>query len=396
MTISPAGLSMTHAILSGRQLTLTTARLTAGWEIGKNVSEAVDHDGQPEAQFPGSGTFQVMDPPVFKDPPKRYAAFISYSHSADGTFAPALQDGLQRLAKPWNQRRAIEVFRDQTGLAVSPALWPSICAALDGSQWFVLLSSPEAARSAWVGKEIERWVATKGPESILSVLTDGAWVWNTETNDFDQGASTAVHPSLYGTFRSEPLYLDMEWAKNEHHLTLRNAHFRDQVAALAAPMHGITKDELEGDDVREQHRTQRLKRGAISSLTILLILAITAGLIAFQQYRNAIRQRDNAIFNQITAQADRLHSTDVSLAAQLDLTAYRMRQTPDLYTALVTAGNTALSTPAIGHTSLLNAVAFSPDGHTLASADRTVRLWNVTDLTHPRPLGQPLTGHTSV
>jgi hypothetical protein len=47
----------------------------------------------------------------------------------------------------------------------------------------------------------------------------------------------------------------MAWAKSEQHLTLRNGRFRDQVAALAAPMHGITKDELEGEDIREQCRT---------------------------------------------------------------------------------------------------------------------------------------------
>jgi anti-sigma-K factor RskA len=41
-----------------------------------------------------------------------------------------------------------------------------------------------------------------------------------------------------------------------------------------------------------------------------------------------------------------------------------------------------------------NSVAFSPGGRTLAAAcgDGTVRLWNVTDPTHPVSLGPPLTG----
>ena len=52
--------------------------------------------------------------------------------------------------------------------------------------------------------------------------------------------------------------------------------------------------------------------------------------------------------------------------------------------------------PLTGHTHAVTAVAFSPDGHTLAttSRDQTVRLWNVTDPAHPTLLGQPLTGHT--
>jgi WD40 repeat protein len=42
-------------------------------------------------------------------------------------------------------------------------------------------------------------------------------------------------------------------------------------------------------------------------------------------------------------------------------------------------------------------VAFSPGGRTLASSslDGTVRLWDLTDPAHPRPLGQPLTGSTA-
>src|SRR5882757_8225660 len=108
---------------------------------------------------------------------KAYDAFISYAHDADSAFAPALQRGLQHLAKPWNRRRAIEVFQDQASLAASPALWPSIREALDTSRWFVLLASPEATRSHWVGKEIEHWVSNKGTDDLLIVVTGGTWIW---------------------------------------------------------------------------------------------------------------------------------------------------------------------------------------------------------------------------
>ena len=43
-------------------------------------------------------------------------------------------------------------------------------------------------------------------------------------------------------------------------------------------------------------------------------------------------------------------------------------------------------------------MAFSPDGHTLASGSSggTVRLWDVADPAHPRPLGRPLTSRAGV
>src|SRR3954454_3091972 len=106
-----------------------------------------------------------------------FDAFISYSQAADGLFAPRLQDGIERFAKPWYRRRALHVFRDETGLSVNPGLWSSIATAIDDSKYFVLLASPEAAQSDWVNREVEHWVGQNGPHRMLCVLTDGDWIW---------------------------------------------------------------------------------------------------------------------------------------------------------------------------------------------------------------------------
>ena len=82
-----------------------------------------------------------------------YTAFISYSHAADGALAEVLQSQLQRFATPWYKRRSIRVFRDKTGLSVTPDLWESIHAALTHSEFFLLLASERAAQSPWVGTE---------------------------------------------------------------------------------------------------------------------------------------------------------------------------------------------------------------------------------------------------
>ena len=51
-----------------------------------------------------------------------YDAFISYSHAKDKPIAAALQSAIQKLGKPWYQRRALRLFRDDTSLAATPHL----------------------------------------------------------------------------------------------------------------------------------------------------------------------------------------------------------------------------------------------------------------------------------
>src|SRR5580698_583586 len=106
-----------------------------------------------------------------------YNAFLSYSHTADGALAAAIQSALHSFAKPWYKLRALHVFRDQTNLAVNPALWSSIREALDQSQFFILFASPEAAASPWVAKEAEYWIGRNGVSHFLIVLTGGELRW---------------------------------------------------------------------------------------------------------------------------------------------------------------------------------------------------------------------------
>jgi hypothetical protein len=190
----------------------------------------------------------------------KYNAFISYSHAADEKLAPAVQAGLKKFAKPWNKLRALEVFRDKTDLSVTPALWPSIEKALSDSDYFILMASPEAAKSKWVKKEIDFWLENRSADKILIILTSGDHLkWDEETKDFNWTGANSLPDNLRNRFSEEPLWLDLRWAKTAEQLSLRNPKFSDGIARLAAPLHGKGLDEISGEDVR-QHKFERESR----------------------------------------------------------------------------------------------------------------------------------------
>ena len=249
-----------------------------------------------------------------------YNGFISYSHAADDRLAPALQRGLQRLAKPWNSRRALRIFRDETGLSTNPHLWSAIEKALDESEWFVLLASEEAARSEWVNKEISHWLTTKAVDHILPVVTGGTWEWDRATGAFT-AASSAVPEALRSALSDEPRHLDLRWARTETDLDLRNTRFRSAVADLAAPMHGVEKDELEGEDIRQHRRARRLARTGVATVVALLVVSVIVALFAVSQRNQADLQRTQAERATDTALANGLSATsgEFSRSGQSDL-----------------------------------------------------------------------------
>ena len=204
----------------------------------------------------------------------RYDVFISYSQFGDLSLAEHLQDSLSRLAKPWWRRRALSVFRDESVLTANPGLWSSIASAIEDSRYFLLLASPEAAASPWVAREVAHWRAHRGTQNMLIALTSGELVWADAAHDFDWARTTALSTALAGMFTEAPRYVDLRWARAETTLDLSDFRFRNQVAEIAAPIHGVPKEELVSADVRMYRRAVRQAFAAGLALIALIVASL--------------------------------------------------------------------------------------------------------------------------
>jgi WD40 repeat protein len=199
--------------------------------------------------------------------------------------------------------------------------------------------------------------------------------------------------------------------------------------------------ELASRELKAVRRSNRRLRQLLAGVASLLVIAITAGVIAVNKTSEANLQADIALSRQLTAEAAPMRGAQPDVALLLGIEAVD-RAPPDLEldaritllqtlirpfhvtTRYLTHGDTVRTVafspdgallasggdddritlwdvasgqkhgePLIGHTDWVQGVAFSPDGALLASAshDRTIRLWETAT---GKPHGQPLTGHT--
>jgi WD40 repeat protein len=300
----------------------------------------------------------------------QYKAFISYSHAADGRLAPTLQSALQRFAKPWYRLRALRIFRDKTSLAATPSLWASIEQALGRSEYFLLLASPEAAKSPWIEREVQWWIESRSASTTLIVLTGGGMLWDPDTKDFDREISTALPPVLFGRLPQEPLYVDLSWARSEDHLSLRNTRFRDAILDLAATLHGKPKDELDGTDVREHRRTRRIAWSAAAALTLLTVTAIAAAAIAVNQ-QGIARSRELAA----SARTELAEDPELSLIlARQAVEIKRTEQAEDALREALLKSNVRLVQR--GRTREVTKAMFAGDDAVSVSFDGEVLVWD--------------------
>jgi len=275
----------------------------------------------------------------------------------------------------------------------------------------------EALLGAW--PRLAGWLsADRAALRTRQQLSEAAEAWE----------ATAREPSRL--YRGTQLAITRDWAAGPGHNRELNAVERDFLHA------GIAAQRHEQQAIRRQN--QRLRQ-LIAALTALLVLAVGASVLAVTGQRSAAYQRKLALSREVAAEASTADTPDTSLAMQLGLAAYRIAPTTQARSALLNASalhtatreladadallSEAMSpdgrTLAVGsqdqavrlyditnpraptflsiltaHTDPVHAVAFSPDGHTLATASyETVRLWGLNDLRHPIPTAV-LTGYT--
>ncbi|MDB5471320.1 MAG: hypothetical protein JWR84_2880 [Caulobacter sp.] len=199
-----------------------------------------------------------------------YRAFISYSHR-DDAFAGRLHRRLEAYVLPrrlGTGRRLAPIFKDREELPAARDLSEQVRAALAVSDCLIVVCSPDAAASPWVGREIELFRELRPDRPILAALI--------------RGEPAEAFPPALAEGGVEPLAADFRKAADGERLALLK---------LVAGIAGVGVDEL------VQRDAQRRLRGvmAVTAAAVAGMLAMgTMTAFALQARAEAERQRAEA------------------------------------------------------------------------------------------------------
>ena len=234
----------------------------------------------------------------------RYRAFISYSHR-DAAFAARLHRRLEGYALPKRLGaglRLTPIFKDREELPAAHDLSTQVRAALAVSDCLIVVCSPDAAASPWVGREIELFRELYPERPILAALV--------------RGEPAEAFPPALADGGVEPLAADFRKEADGERLALLK---------LVAGIAGVGVDQL------VQRDAQRRLRG-VMTVTAVAVAGMLAmgGLTAFalSARAEAERQRREAeglVEFMLTDLRDRLEGVgrlDVLTAANQRALAY--------------------------------------------------------------------------
>ncbi len=272
----------------------------------------------------------------------KYDGFISYSTRADGDLAPKIQEGLERLAKPWNKRRALKIFQDVDDLAASSDLESTLRRELEQSDTLVYLASEEAAASQWCSDELEYWLDVRPTRQLVVVLTNGTLEFDKDREHPTAFERSTSAPAAFAKLTTVPLYIDMRMDDRDVELLdyRRSPDFRAKLTKIAAAVHSnktgrqVEPRDIDSADLAEHRKASRLRGIAVTLLVILTVVAIVAGLVANQQRITAQGLARSAESRALAASSRAVLDRDPELASLLALEAADTELTAEAGAAL--------------------------------------------------------------
>ncbi|MET8144864.1 WD40 repeat domain-containing protein [Sphaerisporangium sp. NPDC005288] len=129
--------------------------------------------------------------------------------------------------------------------------------------------------------------------------------------------------------------------------------------------------------ITARKRATVLRRTVTTALAVLLVVALTAAGLAIKAKSEITGQRDVALSRRLAARSELLTGGDPALPALLAATAWRISHTPEARAAMLNILSRPQRAVLTAPSGPISAVAFGPDGRTLATVgDGLTRLWD--------------------
>ena len=357
--------------------------------------------------------------------------FVSYS-STDSDFARRLNGALQIQGKT--------TWFDQESIAPGTDFQQEIYRGIESSDNFLFILSPSAVNSPYCVDEVEH--AVKLCKRIVTVLyrpvetiTLHPALARVQWIDFNQqgGDFYANFGELVRTLDTDREYVHshtkwsqraMEWMQKGKtpDLLLRGSEFsiadswlqeaedwlinaekqhkQPSVTELQKVFITASKAAIEAA-IRREQRQKVILQSLLGAVSMALVIAVGAGVMAFRQSQKAVKSQIKAL-SQASASQFALNQTSFDALLGALEAGIRLKQTawikndPEIQAEVITTLGQAVywvteRNRLTGHQDIVRSGVFSPDGEMIltASSDKTAKLWN-----RAGSLIQTLEGHS--
>ena len=238
--------------------------------------------------------------------PLRYSAFISYN-SRDQKFAAWLHRELEAYRLPGRLAREVQssvlrgdrlkpMFHDTWELNAAHDLPGALREAIAQSESLIVVCSPNAQASDWVGREIELFRELHGDNNIRAAIIEG-------------DPTTSFHAALMTRSDGqpmEPLAADFRRGGSTRKLA---------ALKLIAALTGVQLDELvQRDGQRRTRRVMALSAGVVAAMGVISVLSVMA--LTARQAERLQRAKGEAVnevmLTELSPALRRTGRTDVS------------------------------------------------------------------------------------